>query len=133
MSSTEIHFSVYKEQKDKGKYYRPLVIPKNINNEKIIKKYEEIKSKEYIHIETEENDYIIYFGNYAGYFNYYNENNKNKRVLVIHEKVKKKPISVINAAVRVNRVNRAKTATPCSSVMTSRGTTTCCLKSLRSR
>lgn len=88
MSPTEIHLSVYKEQKDKGKYYRPLVIPKNINNEKIIKKYEKIGSKEYIHIETEKNNYIIYFGNYTGYFNYY-DNNKPKRVLVIHEKVKK--------------------------------------------
>jgi len=53
MSPTEIHISVYKEQKDKGKYHRPLVIPKNINNEKIIKKYEKIESEEYIHIKTE--------------------------------------------------------------------------------
>lgn len=87
MSPTEIHISVYKEQKDKGKYHRPLVIPKNINNEKIIKKYEKTRSKEYIHIEIEKNNYIIYFGNYTGYFDYY-DNNKPKRVLVIHEKVK---------------------------------------------
>jgi len=98
MPPVEIHWPIYKEQReDKSSRLKPLEIPVNDNNKKIVEGYikkpaescTDIKENNGTDIKENNGKYEICFGNYTGYFNYYDDNNKPKRVLVIHEKVKK--------------------------------------------
>ncbi len=97
MPPVEIHWPIYKEQReDKSSRLKPLEIPVNDNNKKIVEDYikkpaegcTDIKENSCTDIKENNGKYEICFGNYTGYFDYY-DNNKPKRVLVIHEKVKK--------------------------------------------
>lgn len=89
MPPVEIHWPIYKEQReDKSSRFKPLEIPINDNNRKIVEDRIKKPAEGCTNIEENNGKYEICLGNYTGYFDYY-DNNKPKRVLVIHEKVKK--------------------------------------------